>query len=286
MARLGAGMSQDELADAVGISKQMLSKYELGKSQPGSARLLDLAKVLGRSPRFLLSNPVFDPQEVKFRKTDGLLPSALHRIQAEVASEMEARLDLENVLGIERELDFGPLKEKVISSSGKDAEEAASLLRNHWELGSDPISNASEMLERKGIHVIALEAPEGFEGMSTRIGSGHGVIVVRQSLPADPFRYRFTLMHELGHLSLVMQAGLKKTQQEQICNAFAGAMLFPEQRVREEFGNPRKQLFLQELIDQKERYGISIAAMLYRLEFAGVIKKTEHKRIILKEILH
>lgn len=292
LARLGAGLSQQELADAIGgISKQMISKYENGLSVPESDKLVRIAKAVGRKPGFLMRRPSFALADVEFRQTGPLLEKQIAQVQAEVAAQLEARIDLEQVLAIERSLKFNleeaqkalletkkavehavASAQNVLKATEQAIEQAAEAVRSAWHLGTNPIPNASEMLERQGIHVIATEAPEGFDGMSTWVGNRHGVIVVRDTLPADPFRFRFTLMHELGHLVLNIPDNIHHTTRERMCDRFAGAMLFPAERVREEFGDHRKELFLKEFIEQKCRYGISIAAQTYRLEQAGVIK--------------
>lgn len=46
-ARRAAGMSQEELGAAIGVSKMAVSKYESGAAVPGSARLAALAEALG-----------------------------------------------------------------------------------------------------------------------------------------------------------------------------------------------------------------------------------------------
>ncbi|MBQ7223383.1 MAG: helix-turn-helix transcriptional regulator [Erysipelotrichaceae bacterium] len=53
--RKKAGMSQVDLADALGISRQSVSKWETGESNPDITRLADLARVFEVSTDWLLS---------------------------------------------------------------------------------------------------------------------------------------------------------------------------------------------------------------------------------------
>ena len=46
-ARKKAGLSQEALADALGVTRQAVSKWETGKSSPRSDKLPLLAQILG-----------------------------------------------------------------------------------------------------------------------------------------------------------------------------------------------------------------------------------------------
>jgi transcriptional regulator with XRE-family HTH domain len=55
-ARMARGLSQKQLARALGITHQSVNKYELANVELSIARLLALAKVLGVSPAFLIGD--------------------------------------------------------------------------------------------------------------------------------------------------------------------------------------------------------------------------------------
>ena len=48
------GMSQEELADRMGISRQAVSKWETGASDPSTSNLLTLAKLFNTTAEELL----------------------------------------------------------------------------------------------------------------------------------------------------------------------------------------------------------------------------------------
>ena len=48
------GLSQEELAEKVNVSRQTLSKWESGASDPSTANLIALAKLFGTTPEELL----------------------------------------------------------------------------------------------------------------------------------------------------------------------------------------------------------------------------------------
>ena len=59
--RSRCGMTQEFVAEAPGVSRQAVSKWESGKSEPSTSNLLALAKLYGVSPEELLS-AVKDPE--------------------------------------------------------------------------------------------------------------------------------------------------------------------------------------------------------------------------------
>lgn len=70
-ARSAAGLTQKELADAVGVSTVQLSRYEGGKTTPRPRVMAQLAIALGVNTKWLAegSHPADEP-EVTFGKTD------------------------------------------------------------------------------------------------------------------------------------------------------------------------------------------------------------------------
>ena len=96
-----------------------------------------------------------------------------------------------------------------------------------------------------GVDVAVSELGIGFDGVAVR-GPQVNLIVVGRS--AVPWRQRFTIAHELGHLLLgddqgvhldedVLNASHQKLPSERRANAFAAAFLMPQQRLREAVGS-------------------------------------------------
>ena len=52
--RKKAGWSQEELAERLNVSRQSVSKWESGASDPSTANLIALAKLFGTTPEELL----------------------------------------------------------------------------------------------------------------------------------------------------------------------------------------------------------------------------------------
>ena len=56
--RLARGMTQQQLADAVGMSYQAISTYEVGTREPSIDIIKKLCEVLHCTPNELLADPV------------------------------------------------------------------------------------------------------------------------------------------------------------------------------------------------------------------------------------
>lgn len=52
--RVQCGMTQEFVAEALGVSRQAVSKWESGASDPSTANLIALAKLFGTTPEELL----------------------------------------------------------------------------------------------------------------------------------------------------------------------------------------------------------------------------------------
>lgn len=64
--RRGRGLSQGQLADILGISRQAVSKWESGQSSPDTLNLIRLADVLDTEVEYLATGkkPVYEPAPI------------------------------------------------------------------------------------------------------------------------------------------------------------------------------------------------------------------------------
>jgi Zn-dependent peptidase ImmA (M78 family) len=73
---------------------------------------------------------------------------------------------------------------------------------------------------------------------------------------------RFDAAHELGHLVMHKRGGPVGQDAETQANAFASAFLMPASSV---FATVRHAITLRSLVQLKKRWGVSVAALAYRL---------------------
>lgn len=271
LGRKAAGLSQEALADAVGVSKQMISKYEAGKSAPDSAGILALGTAINRPIDYFFRAPQLDLSQVSFRKRERLSGKRLSHVKAEVADRVEAALVLEELLGVGASIEKPELNLGQLTEPNDLIDQAAVRLREVWKIGIDPISSMRELLRVHGVRVIELDLDGDFDGLSTIVNENIGIVVINRHGEEDAIRQRFTLAHELGHLILPIPAGVEEKVEEKICHRFASAFLFPPDALKEALGRNRNGVSMTELKAIRCQWGISGAAVVYRAREAGVL---------------
>lgn len=276
--RLARGLSLDALAAEMGgiITKQALSKYELGKATPSPVVLNKLAAALGIKAAYLWSEPSFSVRFIAYRKGSGLLKGEQKRVESVIIQSLEDRIRLQDLTG-ESNGALLPIRKLNVRKIA-DAELAAEKMRESWRIGQAPIANVTDMLEDHLVHVLEVEADEQFDGISAVVLNGEGnikaaVVVSRPAIAGE--RQRLNLAHELGHLVLNIS---KETDEEKAAFRFAAAFLAPAESLYKEVGNKRVFIQPEELLILKQRFGISMQALLYRLHDLGVITDSYYKK--------
>ncbi len=303
-ARKMAGLSQQVLADQVDLSKMMISKYENGLAMPGSGMLLALGKVLGVRVEYFLRPVSVTLQLPKYRRRKAPPKREEAMILARTQDWLDRYLTIERILGEEQHLDL-PGQDDCRIRSPNDIEDLVQKIRRDWSLGLEPIKNVIDLLEQHGIKVGVVAASEKFDALTLWYNE-HPIIVVNKNMTGD--RQRFSLAHELGHLLLKIEPEFKtaigmdsrltpgkktvqdsgvwsvaegEPQSEEIpediwevaANRFAAAFLVPCDTVVNELGSKRTRLEFRELRLLKLKYGLSMAAWIYRAKDCGIINE-------------
>jgi transcriptional regulator with XRE-family HTH domain len=275
--RLASSLSLEGLAAKLGgiVTKQALSKYEKGLTQPSPKVLNRLAAVLGVKSADLYREPELDIQFVAYRKLSKLPQREQDRVEGIVHLNLEKRYRLQTLTHPCSQVKL-PVLELPITTV-EDTEDAAGQLRSRWDLGTDPIANLIGVLENHYVHVVSVEAKDGFDGLSAvayddartpvaaAVVSSNGVAGERQ---------RLNLAHELGHLVLKVPDDI---DEEKAAFRFGAAFLAPAELVFEEVGRKRTSIEREELLLLKQKLGLSIQAILYRLLDLGIITKSYHQ---------
>ncbi len=281
-AREALGLSLRDLEALIQeqVSAQAIGKYERDEMMPSSSVLLALAKALEVSPEYLLSQREIELAGIDFRKAPHALSKDERAVEAVVLDQVERYLELEELVHGVDEPWQAPQGGEFVLRTVEDAEQAAESLRRLWSLGIEPIPIMAELLEDKGIKVIALGLPESVSGskaMIQRPGLPElPVIVVNQKHNGE--RQRFTLAHELAHLVL-RSSSLSDSEQEKAADRFAGAFLMAKEMMVRLLGSNRKSISLGELAELKKLFKVSIASLVVRCSQLGILPKAAYARL-------
>lgn len=273
-ARLAAGLTLEELAaqlttQGTPLTKQALSKYENGKSVPKAALFLQLAKVLRVNPSYFVTEPTIDIEWKAFRRHKSLSGDAQERVRRYATQVAESQVELQALLYPDEQPDF-PDPYPVNDFDAVEA--AAEYVREYWKLDEHPVDQLVQLVESKGGVVVGWEGKgKGFDGLSGLGNAQIPITVVNLGVDAD--RLRFDLAHEIAHLLMDCEDA-SEDEQEKFAHRFAAAFLVPASVVRRELGTNRHHLAWDELGILKQRYGISMAAWIYRAKDLGIISES------------
>jgi Zn-dependent peptidase ImmA (M78 family) len=277
-ARKAAGFALRKLGDLVGLSHMTISKYEKGELTPPSDILLKLAKALGISVEFFLRPETIQLGEIRFRKKKRLQKKIEESIKAQIADQIERRLELECLYPNPPIQPFEIPKSLPNRIDEYDQiEEITNEIRNYWKLGRAPIQDFIDVLESHGIRVFIVDCDEKmFDGLSTLVND-QPIIVISSKWPGD--RQRFTLAHEFGHFILKNKLS-KDLNEEKACHRFAGSFLLPKETIVQEIGKVRTSIEWRELFLLKEEFKLSMYSICYRLKDVRIIKESYFNNLI------
>jgi Zn-dependent peptidase ImmA (M78 family)/DNA-binding XRE family transcriptional regulator len=275
-ARRIAGLTMQQLADKSSLSKQSISRYEKGE-MPGSEAVIKLADALELPHDFLFKTSDLQSKiflaNLSLREGDNITKDHLEEIKVEAIDFLARLIELEKLA--DNKQDFKNPIEDVEICTSKDVEKAAKKLRRKWNIGNFQIPNVVELLESKGICIYEVKRSDKFNGFAAWAGS-IPIIVINSGIK-EVTRIRFTTLHELGHIVLKFIDHLDEHTKEKFCDAFSAELLFSNEALVHEFGNKRITISVEELRRVKEKYGISITALMRSLYKAKVINLAAYK---------
>jgi Zn-dependent peptidase ImmA (M78 family) len=256
------------------FSHMSLSNYETAKL-PAPVSLIDaLAEIYGR-PREWFLNTGRLLTGVRYRALKAVKVADKRAFEGESLGWFQAYLSVEKSVN-------DPLKQPMGSFKVKSSESGAAVarrVRKHYHFCDDyPIPGVMRLVENFGVRVIQLHTDARIDGIAARLGNV-AVVAVNQSLSND--RIRLNAAHELGHHlfeDCAEGATLTHDEIEKRAMEFASHLLIPDAALRAAF----KLESMVRLVQYKERFGVSLAAMLYRAEQSRLLPKSLAKMLWIK----
>lgn len=268
LARKRRRLTLSKLAKESGVSRQMLSAYSNGGSEPSVTTLQILAEKLQVEIGFLLGGDVDEIPEaaVSFRartkltatQKDGAL--AAGRIALLLGEWIDARFNLP--------------KPDVPTLPKLPPEQAAEVVRVRWGLGSQPIDNLLHLLEAHGVRVYSLT--EEFLNVDAFSMHWNGTPVMWLSTRKSGERGRFDAAHELGHLVLHSEERSPEGPvQEDEANRFAAAFLMPRSSI---IAANLHHATASRILSAKQQWKVAAMALTHRLHELGQLTDWEYRQ--------
>lgn len=264
------GVSKSNLARDLEVSAATVSGWENGGRSPTATNIKRLAIRFSVEPEFFnfvdRERPAEQPFFRSLRAT-----TASERSKCGAYSDVVARI----VRSLVHSIDF-PVFTGFEDLPTDSPELAAGAFRQLLSLGNEPIPNLMRLVENHG--VFAVYGPSS--SISVDAYSRHAdpnPVVVLNPMKYDYYRQRFDLAHEIGHLILHSgeQAGTKSIESE--ANRFAAELLAPTESVANELPALADQSGWRQLRILKERWGLSMQALIYRAHSLGVMNENSYR---------
>lgn len=275
IARRRRGRSKGWLAQHAGISTRSLTRYESGVQDPSPAVLARFAYALSFPVSFFTAAALSEPsaESISFR--------ALSRMRARVRDQAIAAaamaVDLADWLGRMFELPEPDIPDWLVV----DPETAADGLRAEWGLGVKPLQNVVQLLEEHGVRVFSLiEECRSLDALSFWHDATPYVLLNTAGDRPDA-RVRLTLCHELGHLLLHQHGATTPAHRtaETEANRFASAFLMPRDHL---IGSIPRGAHVDQLVDRKRVWEVSVAALAYRMHEVGLLTDWEYRQTFIE----
>lgn len=282
-ARIYRGLTVAELAEQVGCQRQTLSMYEIAKSQPADNTIVErLAHVLGFPVRYFFeNNSLGTTGTVYFRSL--LTTNKKYRNEqiikmsflSQVYSFLQDYIEFPKFQPLELPYYFSP-------------EIVASMLRDAWNLGQEPVDNLVSIAEQNGVLVTSFSTSTNDVDAFSQfvdVGDNPTFLIAYSNNKTSAARIHFDIAHELGHIYMHEWSddieNIPKDEfkiRERQANDFAAAFLLPEVTFKQDASSgPQTIAYYKQL---KKKWKVSIAAMIRRAEKLGVMTMEEYQALI------
>lgn len=288
------GLTQDEVARELGVSRALVSYYETGQRRPALPALVSLARTFGVPARDLLDDElphaVRTPAEVLFRAAPAELLEPPRIAFRRFIRFIDDYCALVGELGGQSEgPGRSPFPAARPNATKGDAARCARELRKFLGLADGPVRDLFGLLDED---VLVFRLPMGSDLRTAPSGLFYNhpqagfCIVVNSDTTLG--RQHFTLTHELAHVyfhSQLDDASISMpgapVGRERFADAFAAEFLVPADalhRLVDELSDWERELSDPVAVVHLQRlFGVSYAALLRRLLHARLISQDSYQ---------
>lgn len=264
------GTSKSSLARDVGVSPATITGWENGARTPSSSNITRLTMRFGVDPNFFsYASQGSNPDAPFFRSLRST--SVAERTRSSAYADVVERV----INCLETRVDFPSYSDFGLHGF-ETPEDAAAIVRTQLLVGSSPIPNLMDIVEGAGIFVVFGPKSSSSVDAFSRVSFPNPIVVLNPS-KNDYYRQRFDLAHEVGHILLHTsdQAGSREIENE--ANRFAGELLAPSEEIANYLPSTTNSGGWRQLRTLKERWGLSMQALLYRARHLGIMSEPAYR---------
>ncbi len=273
-ARESAGLSTRTAAGRLqslghAITYATISNYENCKTVPPLAILDAFAAIYDRKREwFYAEGPTLSG--IRYRAIQAVRVGEKRTFEGEALGWLTAYLAVEKVIDDPRKW---PEDFKVEPNDSGPA--VAEKLRKASKLVDLPIPSIVRLAENIGIRVIQVATEARIDGFAAML-DGVAVMAVNANLSGD--RMRMNVAHEIAHhlfADCVKSTTLSEKEIERRAMDCGSHLLIPDQAIEDAI----KLKSMVRLVQYKERFGVSLAAMIFRGKALGLLTEQEYQRL-------
>jgi len=277
--RKGLGITQEQLAEEIGISRGSINNYENGKSLPTGKVLSLMANALEVSADALLRE---DEKFRKFRFRANVSFYQSPQFKTKVSELIDEYSKLEECCGLNK---YAPETIPCIRKKGNEKliQDVANQFRSRLGAGQEPFNNFFREVEKIGLKCLRLPIDiKGFFGLSAwSENDGAFIMVNTKNITIE--RQLYTLAHEIGHLifhrfeyddNIRVNDDKNNREQEEVANYFANHLLISAKAFEELLHS------VHSIVELKKHFRVSYLVILKRLEEMSLISYDDFLRKI------
>lgn len=317
-ARESCAMTQDEVAQKLGVSRSVVVQIEQGKRPISGLELQTLAYLFARDIREFLADDFAEDDVVHalFRSQEDVGQDGVKKALRDCIALGHELTNLEDLVGISRSTITVATYSHAFPRSRWEAiqigEHVALEERRRLGLGSAPLGDVSSLIEAQGIRTGTVSMPDSVSGLTISHPRVGPFIVINDSHSRE--RRRFSWSHEYAHvlldkdaIGMVSRESERNDLREVRANSFAANFLLPEEGVRQFVASLGKgassrihadifdesgvvaidsrtdpatqEIQLYDVVQLAHAYGVSVPSTLYRLRNLKLVSESEFERL-------
>lgn len=284
-ARRARNLTQQQAADAIGVSRTTITAMEKGDRRPRASELVTLARLYAQSVSAFVQPARTAPEPsflIQFRSARGAQTEERASARETDIRQFEQLCrwyaELEEMLGASLPRRYLPAYDVSGTPPERAAEEVAASERNRLGLGDGPIGDLWGVLETDiGLRVFPLQmADNRTAGMFLYSEDYGGCVAINANQPEE--RRRMSAAHEYAHFLTdrakpeitILHTYKRVPETERFADAFARFFLMPAPGLSRRFETIRRAktrpINPGDVLTLSHLFGVSFQAMTWRLE--------------------